>query len=180
MRTSPAREKLLDSASALFYANGIGATAVDDVVHAAGVSKPTLYAHFGSKAELVAAVLQRRHADRSAELEALEGGPQTVFGWLADFYACDGARGCAFVNAAAELTEAGPGREAAAREKAWLRGELTRRARAAGLRAPERVGSQLALLVDGVAARVVVEGHAAAPAAVADAAAAARVLVDAA
>jgi len=180
MPTSPAKEKLLDSASALFYADGIGATAVDDVVHAAGVSKPTLYAHFGSKAELVAAVLQRRHAARIAELEALEAGPLAVFGWLADFYARDGARGCAFVNAAAELTEAGPGREAAAREKAWLRGELTRRAREAGLRDPEALGSQLALLIDGVAARVVVDGHGASAQAVADATAAARALIGAA
>jgi len=177
MPASPAKEKLLDSASALFYADGIGATAVDDVVRAAGVSKPTLYAHFGSKAELVAAVLERRHAARIAELEALEGGPLAVFGWLAGFYRRDGARGCAFVNAAAELTEPGPGREAAAREKAWLRGELTRRARAAGLRDPEALGSQLALLIDGVAARVVVDGHSASAEAVADATAAARALI---
>ena len=177
MPASPAKEKLLDSASALFYADGIGATAVDDVVRAAGVSKPTLYAHFGSKADLVATVLERRHAARAEELEALEGGPLAVFGWLADFYRRDGARGCAFVNAAAELTEPGPGREAAAREKAWLRGELTRRARAAGLRDPEALGSQLALLIDGVAARVVVDGHSASAEAVADATAAARALI---
>src|SRR6478735_4858575 len=113
MPASPAKEKLLDSASDLFYEDGIAATGVDDVVRAAGVSKPTLYAHFGSKAELVAAVLARRHAARAGELEALEGGPLAVFGWLADFYARDGARGCAFVNAAAELAHGGPGRDAA-------------------------------------------------------------------
>src|SRR5215210_85452 len=180
MRTSPAKDKLLDSASALFYEDGIGATSVDDVVRAAGVSKPTLYAHFGSKAELVGAVLERRHVARAEELEAIDGGPLAVFAWLEAFYARDGARGCAFLNAAAELPEPGPGREAAAREKAWLRAELTRRARAAGLRGPERLGSQLALLVDGVAARVVVDGHAAAAGAVADAVAAARALVGAA
>jgi|SRR5215207_5543339 len=180
MRTSPARDKLLHSASTLFYEDGIGATGVDDVVRAAGVSKPTLYAHFGSKAELVGAVLERRHADRAEELAAIEGGPLAVFEWLEAFYARDGARGCAFVNAAAELVGPGPGRDAAVHEKAWLRAEMTRRARAAGLRAPERLGSQLALLVDGVAARVVVDGHEAAGPAVEDAAAAARVLVGAA
>jgi AcrR family transcriptional regulator len=180
MRTSPAREKLLESASALFYEEGIGATAVDDVVRAAGVSKPTLYAHFGSKSELVAAVLARRHAARVEELAAIEGGPLAVFAWLEGFYAREGARGCAFLNAAAELPEPGPGRDAAAREKAWLREELARRAREAGARAPERLGSQLALLVDGVAARVVVDGHAAAPTALADASAAARALMAAA
>jgi AcrR family transcriptional regulator len=175
-----ARDGLLDAASALFYEDGIGATGVDDVVRAAGVSKPTLYAHFGSKAELVAAVLERRHAARAAELEALDGGPLAVFDWLARFYADGGARGCAFVNAAAELAHGGPGREAAAREKAWLREELARRARAEGLEDPERLASRLGLLIDGVAARVVVDGHGAAAQAVEDATGAARLLVDAA
>ena len=49
-----------------------------------------------------------------------------------------------------------------------------------GLRDPEALGSQLALLIDGVAARVVVDGPQAAPGAVADATAAARALVAAA
>jgi AcrR family transcriptional regulator len=172
-----ARDKLLDAASELFYADGIGATGVDDVVRAAGVSKPTLYAHFGSKAELIAAVLERRHAARAAELEALDGGPLAIFGWLADFYAREGVRGCAFVNAAAELAQGGPGRAAAAREKAWLRAELARRARAEGLRDPDGLASRLGLLIDGVAARVVVDGHPAAARAVEDATDAARALV---
>ena len=175
-----ARDKLLAAASELFYAGGIAATGVDDVVRAAGVSKPTLYAHFGSKAELVAAVLERRHAARAAELEALDGGPLAVFGWLADFYARDGARGCAFVNAAAELAHGGPGRVAAAREKAWLRAELARRARAEGLDDPDGLASRLCLLIDGVAARVVVDGHEAAAGAVAEATSAARTLCEAA
>ncbi len=180
MRTAPARDRLLDAASALFYEDGIGATGVDDVVRAAGVSKPTLYAHFGSKAELVAAVLERRHAARRAELEAVHGGPLAVFEWLADFYVRDGARGCAFVNAAVELAEGTPGRAAAAREKAWLRGELARRARAEGLHDPDVLASRLALLIDGVAARVVVDGHEAAARTVADATDAARALIAAA
>jgi AcrR family transcriptional regulator len=175
-----ARDQLLGAASELFYADGIAATGVDDVVRAAGVSKPTLYAHFGSKAELVAAVLERRHAARAAELEALDGGPLAVFGWLADFYARDGARGCAFVNAAAELAHGGPGRVAAAREKAWLRAELARRARAEGLDDPDGLASRLCLLIDGVAARVVVDGHEAAAGAVAEATSAARTLCEAA
>ena len=175
-----ARDKLLGAASELFYADGIAATGVDDVVRVAGVSKPTLYAHFGSKAELVAAVLERRHAARAAELETLDGGPLAVFGWLADFYARDGARGCAFVNAAAELAHGGPGRVAAAREKAWLRAELARRARAEGLDDPDGLASRLCLLIDGVAARVVVDGHEAAANAVAEATSAARTLCEAA
>ena len=45
------KDKLLDAASARFYERGIAATGVDDVVHAAGVSEPTLH---GASAEAVA------------------------------------------------------------------------------------------------------------------------------
>ena len=81
MRGVTAREKLIDTAEGLFYADGISATGVDAVVREAGVSKPTLYAHFGSKQELVAAVLQARHARRAAALEsaAADGGLAAVF-----------------------------------------------------------------------------------------------------
>jgi len=46
------------------------ATGVDAVVAAAGVSKPTLYAHFRSESELVAAVLERRHTRPTESLQA--------------------------------------------------------------------------------------------------------------
>src|SRR4051794_839892 len=107
---SPARDRLLETAARLFYADGIAATGVDTVVREAGVSKPTLYAHYGSKAELVAAVLEARHARRAEELSAWvdrepDPGrrPLAVFAYLAAWYGRDGDRGCAFLNAAAEL-----------------------------------------------------------------------------
>jgi len=181
----PARAQLLDTASHLFYTDGIGATGVDAVVRAAGVSKPTLYAHFGSKADLVAAVLSARHERRAEELEAWvrrepdpRRRPLAVFGYLKRFYAHEGARGCAFLNAAAELRhDDDAARRAIVAEKAWLLGLLARLCEEAGVREPERVASQLLLLVDGIGGRVVVHGPAAAPGAIADAeAAAARLL----
>ena len=101
-RTSSARDRLLETSARLFYEAGITATGVDTIAREAGVSKPTLYAHFGSKTELVAAVLTARHERRVADLAAVEG-PLGVFAYLAAFYAAEGARGCAFLNAAAEL-----------------------------------------------------------------------------
>jgi AcrR family transcriptional regulator len=181
---SGAREALLDSAGRLFYDDGITATGIDSVVRTAGVTKPTLYAHFRSKSELVAAVLQRRHDGRRAELEALldplpaAEHPLAVLDWLQDFYAERGERGCGFLNAAAELTD----RDATARavvqaEKAWLRDLLTAGCAAAGCRNPALVGSQLLLLIDGVAGRAVVSGRAAAQEAAAEARQAADVLL---
>jgi AcrR family transcriptional regulator len=180
-----AREKLIDAAGELFYAQGLTATGVDTVARHAGVSKPTLYAHFPSKGHLVTAVLRRRHERRVGELTdwlaPVADARQrllAVFGWLAEYYGRDGARGCAFVNAAAELPDPGdPGRVAAQQEKDWLLDVMTAMAAEAGLARPDRLASQLLLLIDGVAGRVVVQGHSAASAALADATAVAELLV---
>lgn len=178
------REKLLQTAAALFYASGVTATGVDAVVRAAGVTKPTLYTQFGSKDGLVAAVLERRHSSRRTELEAElaavepDRRPLAVFDWLARWYATDGDRGCAFLNAAAELPDPGSaGRAVVRAEKSWLLGLLVQAAADAGRADAELVGSQLLLLVDGVAGRAVVGGAEAGRAAVADARAAAAVLL---
>ncbi|WP_306420675.1 TetR/AcrR family transcriptional regulator, partial [Arthrobacter sp. JCM 19049] len=56
-----ARERLLQEAAQRFYANGIAATGIDGIIQGAGVAKMSLYNNFGSKAELVAAYLERRH-----------------------------------------------------------------------------------------------------------------------
>ncbi len=159
--------RLLDAAAELFYSEGITATGVDRVVARSGVSKPTLYAHFGSKDELVAAVLERRHAERVAKLDAWvrahadspRGRLLAVFDWLAKWHASEGARGCAFVNAAAEVADpANPAREVARREKRWMREYLAGLAAEAGLPEPACLGADLMLLVDGANARVLVDG----------------------
>jgi AcrR family transcriptional regulator len=182
------RDRLLTSAGALFYDRGIAATGVDTIVQASGVSKPTLYAHFGSKGELVAAVLEQRHAERAAELGAwIEGvgdprqRPVAVFAWLADWYSRAGERGCGFLNAAAELPEPDDlARTVVRREKLWFLDFLTRLTREAGLHEPEQLASQLLLLIDGVGGRVLVWGPEAAVEAVAEATRGAGVLIAAA
>jgi AcrR family transcriptional regulator len=181
-----AREKLLDTASALFYERGIVATGVDTVVAAAGVSKPTLYAHFRSKSELVAAVLERRHTRRLASLPAWLGEAAddplerllAVFDWLAELYAREASRGCAFLNAAAETPDADqPAREVIRRQKRWMAGYLAELAASAGLADPSKLGSQLLLLIDGASSRVLVEPDADPAGIVAQAKQAAEILI---
>lgn len=182
--TASTREALLTSAGALFYDDGITATGVDAVVRHAGVTKPTLYAHFRSKSELVAAVLRRRHEERRVELDAWLSPlsraerPLAVFDWLQEFYTQQGRRGCGFLNAAAELTDIdATARAAVQQEKDWLRDLLVEACARAGCRAPELLGSQLLLLIDGVAGRAVVGGRAAGLAAAKDAREAAAMLL---
>ena len=52
---SPTRKRIIEAASKLFYGEGIRAVSVDAVAEKAGVTKRTLYYHFESKDELVAA-----------------------------------------------------------------------------------------------------------------------------
>ena len=54
------REKLIDAATELFYAEGLRAVSVDRVIERAGTTKVTFYRHFKSKDDLVVAHLERR------------------------------------------------------------------------------------------------------------------------
>ncbi|TQJ92991.1 TetR/AcrR family transcriptional regulator [Streptomyces sp. SLBN-31] len=188
LRNTTSRARLLTAAEEVFYECGIATTSVDAVVLRAGVTKPTLYAHFPSKSALAAEALRSRHERRKAELgtwlSAYEPGEQRllgVFAWLAAWYEQAGFRGCAFVNAAAETTPADALiTRAVQEEKVWLAEVLREMCDQAGIVAAEQVASQLLLLIDGVAARVIVHGHQVASAAVADAARAAQTLVAAA
>ena len=177
--------RLLDTAGRLFYAEGIAATGVDKIVARSGISKPTLYAHFGSKQELVAAALERRFVERVAALDewvhAHADSPRdrllAVFDWQAEWHASEGRRGCAFVNAAAEVPDPNdPAREVARREKRWMREYLAGLAADAGLPEPALFGADLMLLVDGANARVLVDGDLGAAG---DARRVAEVLIDA-
>ena len=125
--STAAGERVLDAASDLFYRRGIRAVGVDLVAEVAGTTKKTLYDRFGSKDELVARYLQRRalrwEACLSVHLQAA-AGPESVLAvfdalttWLSD-----NGRGCAFVNAYAEVGGTGHPAEAVIRaEKDWMR-----------------------------------------------------------
>src|SRR5690349_20956356 len=57
---TPTRERIVAAASKLFYGEGIRAVSVDAVAEKAGLTKRTLYYHFRSKDDLIAAYLEIR------------------------------------------------------------------------------------------------------------------------
>jgi AcrR family transcriptional regulator len=57
------RELIVEEAGRLFGERGYDGTRLDDIAAAAGVTKPILYRHFGSKRELYLALLERHRAD---------------------------------------------------------------------------------------------------------------------
>lgn len=60
------RRQLVEAATDLFVGQGFHLAGMDDIADLAGVSKPVLYQHFGSKNDLYLAVL-RHHVDRLLE-----------------------------------------------------------------------------------------------------------------
>jgi AcrR family transcriptional regulator len=121
--------RLLDAASDLFYDRGVRAVGVDLIAETAGTTKKTLYDRFGSKDALVALYLLRRaHVWREflfARLAATAPDRRSqvllVFEVLETWMGTQ-RRGCAFVNAYAELGESDhPAVPVIRAEKAWMR-----------------------------------------------------------
>ena len=166
---SSARERILDAASVSFYREGIRAVGVDSVIADAGVAKATLYRHFPSKDALVLAFLERRDARWRAwfagAVERLSprpaGRPLAVFDALGEWFASDDFRGCAFLNAAAEIADpAHPARGAVRLHEERLAEHLGTICAEAGLADPAAAAADLFLLVEGAIVCALVEGSA--------------------
>jgi AcrR family transcriptional regulator len=172
LKGSP-RERLLQAASELFYAEGVQSVGIDRVIERAGVAKATLYSTFGSKEQLVCAYLDARHAQTLGRLRAAADAIEdpierilAVFGAQAQLFGTPGYRGCAFIAAAAEAPTGGGVDAAAESYRRDVRALFTELAAAAGAPDPALLASQLQLIYDGggLAARMDRDPAIAAPA----------------
>lgn len=108
-----ARERIIETAERLFYAEGIRAVGIDRIIAEAGVAKMSLYNHFSSKDDLVLAVLQYREQKitrffDSAIQRHVDNGVDRLtafFSALREWFESKGFRGCAFINAVVELAD---------------------------------------------------------------------------
>ena len=150
------RADVLRAASARFFRDGIAATGVDTVIADAGVAKMTLYGNFASKEALVVAYLEDRdqHFFELLEEEIARRGtpveralaPLALYRRYLDE---DGFRGCAFVNAAAELPSGHLGRAVIVRHKKRLRERWTELIAEVGVAEPDRIALHCLLLLEG-------------------------------
>jgi AcrR family transcriptional regulator len=164
---APARERILEAALRLFYADGVRATGIDRIIAESGVAKMSFYRHFPSKSDLVCAFLEARHErwmawfnGRVGELSA--GEPQAlpvVADALAEWFEQPDFRGCAFINVMVE-TVAIDARERtiAARHKEELLARLVALAERDGLREPHLAGRLALLIVEGAIVRAHMTG----------------------
>jgi len=155
---SAVRGRILDVADRLFYERGIHAVGVDLIVAESGAAKTTLYSHFKTKDDLVAAYLERRCLLWRERLEAATANGDDepasqrllrVFDVLGDWFAEPDFRGCPFINAMAEFTADHPAAVVTATHRAGLRKLFEDLCRQAGIAEPDAVALQLAMLYDG-------------------------------
>src|ERR1700754_5008955 len=142
-----ARDRLLRSATELFYAEGVNTVGIDRVIERAGVAKASLYSTFGSKDELVRAYLaaratrrQARVLERIARYEDPREKILSVFDLLAELFSDSSYRGCAFMRASAEAPEGGTIRGVCGDYRGWVMDLLVQLARDAGAADPVRLG----------------------------------------
>ena len=153
------RERIISAASKLFYSDGIRAVSVDAVAEKAGLTKRTLYYHFRSKDDLVAAYLAARDQPNLVLFKRwfdeaggeLPSKVQAIFVQLARNAGQPKWKGCGFLRTSAELANL-PGHPAikvgAAHKKkfeAWLGATFED----AGINGASLLARQILLLLDG-------------------------------
>lgn len=154
--TSPARRRLLDTASRLFYAEGIHAVGIDRIIAEAGVAKATFYKHFPSKDDLVVAHIEEQDRIGRAYVAALPARPPretiaAILGRIGDAGSDAGYRGCVFLNAAAEYPDpASPVRRAIDARRQWYRDHLQQLCAASGDPSSAMTAGLLVALSDGL------------------------------
>lgn len=149
---------MLETATALFYAEGIHAVGVDRIIADAGVAKATFYHHFPAKDELVRAYLEQEYQRQRTALEAVRkdepGARQALLG-IFDLLSSNAVnprfRGCPFTNAAAEYPDpTHPVRRTIADYRRWNHGLFRDLLADSGHPEPDSTATMLMMIRDGI------------------------------
>ncbi len=158
LSASAKRERLLETAWDLFCQSGYRAVGIDTLLAKAGVAKMTLYNHFGSKEDLIAAAMERKGAEILAGLDAVVAAAgknpakrlAAVFDWLEAWFNSADFAGCAFVKAIGEYRlDTDKPRRAATVFKQSLQQRIEKLCAEAHLRNAPGLARQFMLLIDG-------------------------------
>ncbi|SDO78347.1 DNA-binding transcriptional regulator, AcrR family [Nakamurella panacisegetis] len=169
----PMRERIVDAATELFYAQGLRAVSAEKIIAQVGITKVTFYRHFPTKDELIVAYLERRaewERDAIAGARKAAGNIPDVFRIVAQAIGAEscrpGFRGCPFINAAAEYADPDhPVRRVVDTHRRWFRQAIQDLLDEIEVENSARVADELVMLRDGA----MVSGYLSDPATVADA-----------
>ena len=153
---STARARLLETATRLFYAEGVHTVGIDRIIAEAGVAKATFYHHFKSKDDLVVAYLTDEFERQRGVFSAIPGAGaerlRGIFDLLSDASRGPEFRGCPFLNAAAEFADPDhPVRTVVTEYRAFFRDLMRTGLTEAGHDDPDRTAEFLLLVRDGIA-----------------------------
>jgi AcrR family transcriptional regulator len=158
-KSSETRQQIIDAAYTLFYQSGFMRTGVDAIANVAGITKRTLYQHFGSKDELIEAVLKHQHQIALERIrlwaDCIIGNPdqmvKTIFEKLAQWAAGAEWQGSGFTRAAVEFADlpGHPARKAARRQKEEVEMYLVEKFAAKDLDDAEQLVREVMLLIEG-------------------------------
>lgn len=164
----PTRKRILDAAYVLFRRRGYTRVSMDEIAAATAVTKRTLYYHFRSKDELLAAVLEGQHDLALAAFrtfgDKLSGSPVAIVDALFKDLAAWADRprwaGSGFTRLVVELADlpGHPARLIARRHKAVLEGQLAELFAKAGMRSPRARAREINLLSEGAIAMMLIHG----------------------
>lgn len=154
---APAKGRILETASVLFYEDGIRNVGVDKIIAASSVTKATFYKHYRAKDNLIVEYISGRHRASRAELERIVAGStspeeavRSLMAAVAAEISSPGFRGCAFINAAAEFPEAEhPVRRVVTQHREWYVDTLADLLRQLGHPVPGDAADELMLARDG-------------------------------
>jgi AcrR family transcriptional regulator len=161
------RERIMSTACRLFYDEGIQAVGIQRLIDEAGIAKASLYAHFPSKDDVVAAYLERKGGEWRAEVQKHLDNPRLsarakilkIFDITVAMVERPGFRGCPFHNASAEVADpAHPIRVAAKQQRRWVQDVMSRLVRETGASSPDRLVGSLMVLFDGASATALIDG----------------------
>ncbi len=154
---APMRERILDAATELFYAQGLRAVSAEKIIAQVGITKVTFYRHFPSKDDLIVAYLQRRaqwERDAIAGARHAAADVPEVFQIIAEAIGAESCtpefRGCPFINAAAEYADADhPVRRVVDQHRRWFRQAIQELLDQIAVPHSPRVANELVMLRDG-------------------------------
>jgi len=153
----PTKDRLIETARALFLSKGFPQTGINKITAEADVARMTLYNNFASKDDLILAVFDREAELRRVAIqvtqEDLEGPFERVLALFLvaeDVASQKGFRGCAFINLAIEAAAPDSVLHALAQQhKAWIRANIRAQLGEGVFSDPDVLADQIAVLWDG-------------------------------
>jgi AcrR family transcriptional regulator len=162
------RKRILDAAYNEFRKKGYSRVGIDQIAAAAKITKRSLYYHFKSKDELLAAVLERQHERMTISFHELGKDVsndakkliETLFTRLAEWGARPRFAASGFTRVAIELTDlpGHPARKIAKRHKTEMQAYLTRMFGACGVERSSELAREVWLLCEGAMVMMLIHG----------------------